>query len=57
MPPVSQKQRALMQGIAHGSIPAGHGRPSKAVAKDFADADKGGKLPKKAGKSGRKSGK
>ena len=57
MPPVSQKQRALMQGIAHGSIPAGHGKPSKAVAKEFADADKGGKLPKKAGKSGRKSGK
>ena len=48
MPPKSEAQRRLMQGIAHGSIPAGHGRPSKAVAKEFAEADTGGRLPKRA---------
>lgn len=48
MPPVSQKQRALMHGIASGDIPAGRGRPPLKVAKEFAAADKPGKLPKYA---------
>ena len=54
MPPVSEAQRRLMQGIAHGSIKAGHGKPSKAVAKEFAGADKPGKLPKHVHKAKRK---
>jgi hypothetical protein len=50
MPPVSEKQRALMHGVAKGGIPAGRGGPSKAVAKEFAAADKPGRLPKRAPK-------
>ena len=53
MPPVSQAQRALMHGIASGDIPAGGSRPSMDVAKEFADSDEGGKLPKKAPKESR----
>jgi hypothetical protein len=34
-----------MHGIASGSIPAGRGGPSKAVAKEFVSTDKPGKLP------------
>lgn len=45
MPLVSQKQRRLMHGIDEGSIPAGKGKPSKEVAKEFASKDKPGKLP------------
>lgn len=48
MPMRSQAQRGLMQGIASGGIPAGGGNPPKAVAKEFAAADHGGKLPAKA---------
>lgn len=49
MPPVSQAQRRLMHGIASGSIKAGKGKPSRAVAKEFAEADKPGKLPARKG--------
>jgi hypothetical protein len=42
----SQKQRALMHGIASGSIPVRKSGPSKAVAKEFVESDKPGKLPK-----------
>ena len=54
MPPVSQQQRKLMHGIAEGSIKPRKGLPSKAVAKEFAGADPGGKLPKRK-KDGKKS--
>ena len=43
----STAQRKLMHGIASGSIKAGRGKPSKAVAREFVKSDKGGKLPKK----------
>ena len=47
MPTVSGPQHRLMEGIAHGSIPPGKGKPSLKVAKEFADADKAaGKLYK-----------
>lgn len=39
MPTVSRQQQKLMHGIASGNIPAGKGRPSKKVAKEFAAAD------------------
>jgi hypothetical protein len=39
MPTVSGPQHRLMEGIAHGSIPPGRGKPSLAVAKEFAAAD------------------
>lgn len=39
MPTVSGPQHRLMEGIAHGSIKPGHGKPSVAVAKEFAAAD------------------
>lgn len=42
MPPRSQAQRRLMWGVATGSI-KGSGVPKK-VAKEFAAADKPGKL-------------
>jgi hypothetical protein len=48
MPPVSQQQRKLMHGLAEGSIKPRKGLPPKSVAKEFASADKGGKLPKRA---------
>jgi hypothetical protein len=50
MPLQSQAQRALMHGIATGSIPAGGSRPPLDVAKEFAASDQGGKLPAKAPK-------
>ncbi len=46
-PPKSEAPRRLMHGIASGSIKGGKGKPSKAVAREFAKSDKGGKLPKK----------
>lgn len=54
MPSVSRQQQKLMHGIATGSIPAGHGKPSKKVARDFVAADhaRGGKkLPSNVGKA------
>jgi hypothetical protein len=55
MPPVSQQQRKLMHGIASGGIKPRKGLPPKSVAKEFADADPGGKLPKKVKGHGKKS--
>ncbi|MER9336462.1 hypothetical protein NKJ06_21120 [Mesorhizobium sp. M0293] len=47
MPPKSEAQRRLMQAAAHDpEVAAKTGVPVK-VAKEFADADPGGKLPKK----------
>ena len=40
MPDVSQSQRRLMAGIAHGMKPRNKNAPSVAVAKDFLAADK-----------------
>ena len=41
MPSTSDKQHRFMEAIAHGAKPkSGHG-PSKAVAKEFVDADEG----------------
>ena len=54
MPSVSRKQQSLMHAIASGNIPAGHGRPSKKVAREFVAADhKRGKakLPMNVGKT------
>lgn len=39
MPTVSRQQQKLMHGVATGSIPATKGKPSKKVAKEFAQAD------------------
>ena len=54
MPPKSEAQRRLMHAAAAKS--GGAGGVSQSVGKEFAAADKGGKLPehKKPGKSGRK---
>lgn len=43
MPPVSEAQRRLMQAAAHTK--GGIGGVSQKVGKEFANADKGGKLP------------
>lgn len=45
MPPVSQAQRRLMYAAA--SKKGGAGGVSQAVAKEFTEADKPGKLPEK----------
>lgn len=45
MPPVSEKQRRLMWAASKKT--GGAGGVSQAVAKEFAAADKGGKLPEK----------
>lgn len=52
MSSVSRQQQKLMHGIASGNIPAGKGKPTKAVAQEFVRADhKRGptKLPSKVG--------
>ena len=46
MPAVSEAQRRLMFGAA--AKKGGMGGVSQAVGKEFAAADKGGKLPEKA---------
>lgn len=46
MPPMSEKQRRLMHAAANAK--GGAGGVSQAVGKEFAEADKGGKLPDKA---------
>jgi hypothetical protein len=48
MPPVSEKQRRAMRAAAAGKSTLGI---PKTVGREFSDADKGGKLPKKAKKS------
>jgi hypothetical protein len=56
MPPVSEAQRRLMQAAAHTKGGIG-GVPQK-VGKEFASADKGGKLPQhKSSKTSVKKGK
>lgn len=45
MPPVSEAQRRLMQAAAHTK--GGVGGVSQKVGKEFASADKGGKLPQR----------
>src|SRR5262245_20322820 len=50
MPPKSEAQRRAMQAAAHGKSTLGI--PAK-VGKEFAAADKGGKLPKRMPKQGR----
>jgi hypothetical protein len=47
MPPVSQQQRKAMFAAAAGKSTLGI---PKKVGKEFAAADKGGKLPKRKGK-------
>jgi hypothetical protein len=39
MPTVSRQQQKLMHGVASGNIPAGKGKPTKKVARDFVAAD------------------
>lgn len=51
MPPVSQQQRKLMWAAA--SKKGGVAGVSQAVGKEFAAADKGGKLPKRKRKKGK----
>jgi hypothetical protein len=45
MPPVSAKQRRLMQAVAHDPAIADKTGVSQSVAKDFVKSDPGGKLP------------
>lgn len=47
MPPVSEAQRRLMQAAAHDPKVAKKTGVKQSVAKEFAAADKGGKLPEK----------
>lgn len=47
MPPVSEKQRRFMQAAAHDPAFAKKAGIKRSVAKEFADADPGGKLPTK----------
>jgi len=49
LPIVSEAQRRLMQDAAHTK--GGAGGVSQSVGKEFASADKGGKLPEKKTKS------
>lgn len=44
MPSKTPAQHRLMEGIAHGSIKPSNGKPSVAVAKEFAMADIGRKF-------------
>ena len=50
MPSVSGKQHRYMEMIAHGGKPKGGKGPSKAVAKEFVNADKKKKVKKVFGK-------
>lgn len=52
-PPVSEAQRRAMHAAARGESALGI---PKSVGKDFAESDKGGKLPEKAKKEERKGG-
>ena len=49
MPPVSEAQRRLMQAAAHTK--GGFGGVPQKVGKEYAGADKGGKLPSHVRKS------
>ncbi len=48
MPTTSPAQHNLMEGIAHGSIKPGNGKPSLDVAREFAKADEAKAKRKKA---------
>jgi len=53
MPSKSQAQNRYMHGVASGSIKPGPKGPSKAVAQDYVNADKGRSiksLPQRKGK-------
>ena len=50
MPPVSQAQRRLMWAARNDPEVAKRTGVSQSVAKEFTDADEGGKLPEKKGK-------
>ena len=50
MPSVSKKQHNYMEMIAHGGKPKSGKGPSKAVAKEFVNADKKKKAKKVFGK-------
>lgn len=47
MPSKSAAQHRFMEGIAHGMKPRGGNGPSKAVAQEFVQADKGKHLKRK----------
>ncbi len=51
MPPVSQQQRKLMWAASQKK--GGVGGVPQSVGKEFAEADKGGKLPKRAKPKGK----
>lgn len=51
MPPVSQQQRKAMAAAAKGK--SSLGIPKK-VGREFMSSDKGGKLPKRKGNSGKR---
>ena len=54
MPSTSKAQSRLMHGIASGSIKPSKGKPSKAVAKEFVNADHGKsqtRLPERVGQA------
>lgn len=53
MPPRSEAQRRAMHAAAAGKSTIGI---PKKVGKEYSDADKGGKLPKRAHKKGKKGG-
>jgi hypothetical protein len=55
LPPVSQSQRRLMWAAA--SKKGGVGGVSQKVGKEFAEADKPGKLPERVGKADKRYGK
>lgn len=57
MPPKSEAQRRLMQAAAHNpKVAARTGVPQK-VAREYAEADQGGKLPERAERRSGKKGK
>jgi len=53
MPPVSEKQRRFMQAAAHDKTFAKEAGIKQSVAREFAEADPGGKLPMRAKKATR----
>ena len=55
MPSVSEKQAKLMAAVAHGWKPSNFKGPSKAVAEEFNQADKGGKVLSAAMKGRRRA--
>ena len=56
MPPKSEAQRRFMQAAAHNKEFAAKAHVPQKVAKEFAAADQGGKLPERAGGKKAKAG-